>query len=233
MNKIKKCISRFALLALLVTIPVSAIEVAVVAPCGEKVVIDVNPDETIGNVMAELNRHFVREGDQGLFLFGSCDLNDEEGLVCKAAEIRDYYAKVPESVVKDIQFIILTLGNEPLVKLKKYKSRLKTAGDHLENIHPLNVWRVIFSDSDTISAMHNVRRRRDVWKSFIKGMAKSFQEASDKNNMDSEYIEDFARKLNINLADITPFLEQQDWAGFIKQLLIIVPRDGEPGRYDQ
>ncbi len=161
------------------------------------------------------------------------EMIENSELFARVTDSRDYYGTVTDSQVKDMCFIVMTLGNEPLLKLKQYKNDLESAGDRLDSVHPLNFWKTIFSDEKTISAMHSIKHRKKVWKSFIKGMGKSLQLAFDANNLKPEYITDFATHLEIDPAAIQPFITKNDWEELAKQLLILVPREGNIDRYDQ
>lgn len=199
-----------------------AIDVILEMPSGEQVRLHANPQDTLEEMISIVNDSL-------------CTLRVpyQEELYSKAAKVRNYNHPVPESIINDIRFIILTLGNKPLLKLKKYESDLKSAGDRLENIHPLNIWRTIFTDNEMISAMYNIKKRSKVWGSFIKGMAKSLDEAQQVNDLKSEYIEDFCDKINVKSGLLISYINTHDWEGMIKQILNHIPRDGEPDRYDQ
>lgn len=229
----KKLAALFAFTALSGSTLLPAVEVTVAESGGTTLFFDVSPNDTIESMLTEAAAYLGEEKQNAGWRINLCSGYAEEELFCKFVDRRDYYAPVAESVIKDIRFIVLTLGNQPLVKLKKFKSSLKNSGDQLETTHPLNVWRVIFSSNDTISAMHSIKRRRNVWKSFMSGMAESLQEASDGNNIKPEYVVDFAAKIGVDPNSIIPFIQQKDWSGFVKQLLESVPREGDPERYDQ
>lgn len=218
------------ILGLFQTVNLKAIDVVIEMPSGEHFRFDATPQDTLENIISIANA-MGSEGESMAYTF-SC-VPYEEQLLCKAAKVRDYNAPISDATVKDIRFIILTLANQPLLKLKKYKSSLKSAGDRLDNVHPLNIWRIIFTDNEMVSAMYNIKRRSKVWDNFISGMAKSLEEAYEVHDLKSEYIEDFCHKIGIKASLLISYINVRDWEGMIKQILNHISRDGEPHRYDQ
>ena len=144
----------------------------------------------------------------------------------------DYTRPVTESELRDIRFIVLTLSNQPLLKLKKYKKELENAGDRINNVHPLLFWYTIFSDRELIAGIHNVKNRDRVWKSFVKGTTEGFDDALAVGQMQPNFINDFCTRLNLPLNAIATPLNNQEWGTFVKQLLILIPREGNPDRYN-
>lgn len=203
--------------SLLTISQLSSVHVIIATEEGESIFFDVDPNDSINDLIeANVKQSSLNEIMQPRF-----------------QDHRDYYAPTSEAALKDMRFIISTLGNEPLLKLKQHKKNLTEAGDRLNNVHPLNFWKEIFSDEKMTSAFHNIKRRSKVWKSFIKGMGKSLQEAVDGDNLKDEYIQDFASKVNIDVNHIKDSLQKCDWSEFAKQLLTHVPRHGNADRYDQ
>lgn len=219
MNIQLKHIFLFSTASFLLTIShLPSIDIIIATEEGETILFDVDPNDSIKELIegANINKSTLNEIMQPRF-----------------EDHRDYYAPTSEAALKDMRFIISTLGNEPLLKLKQHKKNLTEAGDRLKDVHPLNFWKEIFSDEKMTSAFHNIKRRGKVWKSFIKGMGKSLQEAVDGNNLKDEYIQDFASKVNIDVNFIKDSLQKCDWSEFAKQLLNHVPRQGNIDRYNQ
>ncbi|MEC7840352.1 MAG: hypothetical protein VX777_09975 [Chlamydiota bacterium] len=209
--------------------PLLGVGVNIITGDGTVQSLDVDPETSIRELLS-----FVQTKGQNVhFEFWDTSIDGDDELVCKAKQLRDYYAPVTAEIEEDMKFIVITLGNEPLLKLKKYKDDLKKAGDRLDEVHPLHFWRVIFTDEKATSAMHNIKRRKKVWKSFIKGMGQSLEEACDRDNLKTEYLEDFANKVDIDVNVITKPIQKRDWSEFAKQLLINVSRNGNIDRYDQ
>lgn len=212
----------------------SALELNITTPTGEIISLDVQPEETMEQVVASIE-NYLEEKELTL---QQCTFDLYAGQ--RAAEknpkkvVRDYdYNRaVSSSEISDIRFIVLTLSNTPLLKLKKYKKDIESAGDRINNVHPLNFWRVIFTDKEMIAAMHNIKGRDRIWKSFVNGSTDGFDDAVALNLMHTSYIEDFASRVGIDVNIILNTLKHHEWTNFIKLLLIHVPRDGNPDRYN-
>ena len=145
---------------------------------------------------------------------------------------RDYVGGVTHNEIKDIRFIVVTLANVAILKLPKHERQLNEAGNRIDHVHPLNFWRVIFSDKEMTSAMHSIKRRSVVWKRFIKGSSNSFEEERTRKNLQEEFIRDFTSQLNIDHSPVAAALNNREWKEFVELLLDLVPREDNPGRYD-
>lgn len=149
---------------------------------------------------------------------------------------RNYWNAVNENERDAIRYIILTLGNEPLYKLYNYEGAMNQAAERFKTVHPLNVWKEIFTSKDTISALVNLRSRKLVWKPFMKGMADSLQEAHDGHNIHDEHIADFAAKIGMakeaEIGGIKKHLKGQDWTGFVQQLIDNAKKSSKDDRYN-
>ncbi len=144
----------------------------------------------------------------------------------------DYNRPVSASELSDIRYIVLTLSNTPLLKLRKYKKEIENAGDRVNNVHPLNFWRMIFTDKEMIAAMHNIKGRDKIWKSFVNGSTGGFDDAVTLKQMNSTFYQDFANRVGVDVNIITPALVNHEWGNFIKLLLIHIPREGNSDRYN-
>lgn len=230
----KNLLAGGAIACLLCSQNLAAVDITVQLPDNEQITFAVDPSEPIGNIIDEVNSYLRETGKDGMqYYFDLWNVDEGEELLCKAKTARDYYAVLSDSIIKDIKYLVMTLGNVPLLKLKQYKDSLKTAGDHLEDVHPLNFWMVVFTDQEAVSAMHNIKRRKKVWKSFIKGMGESLQEAYDRQNIKPDHVADFSQKVGIDPSMIQPSINKQDWEGFVKALLENVYRGSDLDRYDQ
>lgn len=231
----KKCLFPFiATLAITTTYQVFGVDIFVKTANGEVLSFDVDPNESIGNVMEQVDNYLGDRGALGAYYyfdFNGADENEE--LVCKAKGLRDYNKELTQDNIDDMRYIVLTLGNQPILKLKKFKSSLKSAGDRIDDVHPLHFWRVIFSSDDTISAIHSIKRRKKVWKPFIKGMSESLDEAAKRDNIKPEHIQHLADSIGIDRSLFEEFLLNQNWEDFAKALLTHVSRAEGTDRYDQ
>ncbi|MEM1281954.1 MAG: hypothetical protein AAGG81_00215 [Chlamydiota bacterium] len=223
-----------AMLAIGATHQVLGFDIFVKTANGEVLTFDVDPNETIGHVIEQVDNYLDEKGTQFTpYYFDFHRDHENEELLCKAKHLRDYYKGPTKNNIEDMRYIVLTLGNQPLLKLKKFKSSLKSAGDRIDDVHPLHFWRVIFTNDQTVSAIHSMKRRKMVWKPFIKGMSDSLDEAAKRNNLRAEYIQDFANHIGIDASLFEDYLYKRDWEGFAKALLTHVPRPEGTDRYDQ
>lgn len=198
---------------------------------GEVVSLEVDDTAPFAAVVEEARS--LLESERGITLAGWLTRVSFENPAARAAvDTRDYYRQTNKVELDAIRYIVLTLGNEPLFKLYKYEGEMKKAGERFSTVHPLNIWREIFTANDTTSALFNARGRKLVWKPFMKGMAESLQEAYDGNNMKEEYIADFAVKVGIDPALVKKPIYAQDWSGFVQALLDNAKKPGKDDRYD-
>ncbi len=157
------------------------------------------------------------------------------GSFCLAAEtkpFRKYEYKVTDEEKEHVSFIICTLGFKSLPKVWSERSSLKHRGDKIDHLHPLRMLLCIFTDEEMKAAMGNLQGRSFVWSEFKKGLFDSLEGETKKGNMTPKYIEDFAKKVQIDSHLIIRTLEQERWDEFISLLIKHVPRAGNPKRYD-
>jgi len=148
-----------------------------------------------------------------------------------AYQARDYQRKETKEEIQALRFIITSLSNVPLLKLGKLEGDLNHAGDKIDGLHPLNTWRIIFTDNELISSMHNIRNRKLVWKRFIKQMGDSLELSCEKGEIEKQHIEDFSQKIGIDPSLIKGQILSRRWEDFVKQLLVHVKRTDDSGRY--
>ncbi|MCP5508624.1 MAG: hypothetical protein H7A37_10080 [Chlamydiales bacterium] len=150
----------------------------------------------------------------------------------RSKAVRDYYRELSEQEQNDISYIVDTLGHKPLAKLVFYRGSLEQAGIRLDNVHPLSFFSYIFTNDQLISAIRNMRRRGQIWKSYASGMSESFKEAYERNNISDDMIHDFAAKVGVDVNILKPALVKQQWEEFMNLLIKHVKRSGNSGRYD-
>lgn len=146
-------------------------------------------------------------------------------------QTREYKRKETKEEIQALRFIITSLSNIPLLKLGKLEGDLNQAGSKIDGLHPLNTWRIIFTDDELISSMHNIRNRKLVWKRFIKQMGDSLELSCEKGEIEKQHIEDFSQQVGIDPALINGQILSRRWEDFVKQLLVHVKRTDDSGRY--
>jgi hypothetical protein len=146
-------------------------------------------------------------------------------------QTRNYWRQETEEEVEALRFIVTSLSNVPLLKLRKLEEDLENAGGKIDKLHPLNTWRIIFTDDEMIGYMHNIRNRKIVWKRFIKQMGDSLELSYERGEIDKSHIEDFSQKVGIDFSLIFSQITSHRWEDFVKQLLVHVKRKDDSGRY--
>lgn len=203
-------------------------EILVRAPNGEELFVEVDPQESFGNVVSRLNACLKGSESADAFCLDFTASTAEQ----KSQPWRDYYRENSKDDTANLSFIICTMGFKSIFKIFKERKALKSAGDKIDHLHPLRFVMGIFTDEEMKAAMHNIKGRTLVWDEFKKGLYTSLTEETKKNNMNVEYIEDFAKRVQVDSNLIIRPLQQQKWDEFMNILLKNVPRKGDPKRYD-
>lgn len=145
---------------------------------------------------------------------------------------RVYEISVDIKEKKDIRFIVTTLGNNSLPSIWQQKGALEKAGDRIDHIHPLRFFMCIFTDEELKVGLHNLQGRMWVWNEFFQGMSDSFTTEKKLQNLKPEYIEDFSKTVGIDSSLIYPAINDGRWSDLVDILILNIPRNGDPDRYD-
>jgi len=147
---------------------------------------------------------------------------------------RKYQVPVTEKEKKDIHYILKSMAKKNLVSLWNHKKKLEGLGKRIDHIHPLRFLECVFLDEELKVYIYNIKNRGSwIWSEFIKGIKESLQEEADIGNMKDEFLIDFSQRISVDLNAFYAAVVAQKWEQFIKTLVNIVPRSGDPGRYDQ
>lgn len=152
--------------------------------------------------------------------------------VSQKAPLRNYSIPVSAADRNDIRYIVITLAKGSWTELLRQKSSLERAGDRVDPVHPLRFLMTIFTDEEMKAGVHSIRERKKIWKNFSEGLFGSLEVESNRNNLQMPMLQDFANTLRIDLGAILPAIQQHNWTALFDQLLILLPRSGNPGRYD-
>lgn len=215
----------------------SSEEVLVRTPSGDSITIDIETEQAFSEVIEQIE--VIVNGTEQVentstfkwildFMTGS----DTSMSTSAHAKPRDYYRPVTTSERDDINYLIKTLATGSWTSLLGAKSSLETAGDHIDNLHPLRFLTILFTDSKLQSGVHAIRDRKKIWKEFSSGLTSSLDQENKADNLKMEHIEDFAKNVKLDVALIRTPLQQKRWSDFIDILLTKIPREGDPGRYD-
>lgn len=202
--------------------------IAVKSPSGETFMCEVNPEESFMKVMQEIETQI---GNPELGVEYTCVV-DFTAQTAPVKNGRDYFRPVSSAEMKDINYIVKTLASSSWTKLWSSKSSLKEAGDRIENIHPLRFLLCIFMDEELKGGIHAIRDRKKIWKEFFSGLSDSLEKESNIGNLQSYYIQDFANTVKIDAAQIRSPIQQHKWTDLLDLLIALIPRQGNPGRYD-
>ncbi len=145
---------------------------------------------------------------------------------------RDYSLLPTEQHQADMIFILTTLADSSLIKIKGSESSLKRAGNRINPIHPLQFLMFIFTNERLKVAMVNIQGRSWVWKEFLKGLTNSLKEESALGNI-MPFAEEFANTVSVPSAIILPIMQSEKWENLIDALIKHVPRQPPSKRYDQ
>ncbi len=219
---------------------------------GETYVIEVQPDDKFHDVLGYINHsleavesHTLRSRQsefENALAYASPSNSfrmvvSEENIVVQSQmrkaskSSRNYNAAATEQEKAEIGYIVKTLANNSLLKIKGAESSLKKAGEKVENVHPLQFLLVIFTNEEYKVSMRNLEGRSWVWKSFLEGITRSLGEENTKDNL-MQFVPDFSKQLGINPKDILPIMQAGQWEKFVGALIKLVPRNGDSGRYD-
>lgn len=182
-------------------------ELIVLNASGEALFLDVSPEQSIGEILQ---------------------------IVHKSAytDFRNYYIPPTSSEKQDIAYIVNTMGMSSLAKIAKAKSSLKSAGNRVNHVHPLQFLLTVFLDERMKASMQALNARSWLWDEFIDGIKKSLNEETVRDNMKIEFIQDFTLQLNIPFETIYSLAQQKKWDHLVKTLITLLPRNSDAKRYD-
>ena len=232
--------------------PIFASQVLIKTDMGEHLSVNVQPEDNISKVKKDIFQQLGIPVEQQRLYFEGKRVHDDENvqdflikefwlehycdetMLPKGEDyVRVYHAPLTEQEKADIRYIIITLANKSLTKLYQNKSHLDHVGDRIKPVHPLTFLEYVFTNDELIVGIRNIRKRGWVWDDFISGLKGSLKDELEKNNLQDEFIIEFANKIEIDISSIYPTIQNQQWVEFVDTLIKIVPRKGGGGRYDQ
>jgi hypothetical protein len=202
---------------------------------GESYVLYLNSEDTFNDV-AETAGMLFTENDQEELVFTirtSAKALSQSDTICKKirAVARSYEAGIKPAECADINYIVKTMANSSLPKIKSAESALKKAGDRIDHVHPFYFLSCIFTNEELKVCMRNLQGRAWVWKEFLKGIVDSLAEEDARGNV-LPYLADFSSKVQVDPAVLRPILEGGRWERFVNTLIEVVPRQGGADRYN-
>lgn len=208
----------------------NAEEVIVRTPEGNCLTVEVAPDESFcdviqkiaGNNSAPVIIDFMHNHSLQMFIEDHSPVN----------VTRVYTNTVTAAEKDDIRYILKSLATNTWTELLGSRSSINRAGDRIDHIHPLRFLACIFTDKELKGCIHTIRDRGKIWKSFFQGLEESLEEESQKGNIQPDMVQDFAKNVNVNVSAIREIIKNKKWEDLVDTLLNLLPREGDPGRYD-
>lgn len=201
------CMQKLLFLMLMKTMCAFSEELIVLNANGDALFLDVSSEQSVGEILQ---------------------------IVHKSANtsFRDYYIPPTPSEKQDIAYIVNTMGMSSLAKIAKSKSSLKSAGNRVNHVHPLQFLLTVFLDERMKASMQALNGRSWLWDEFIDGLKKSLNEESARENMQVEFVQDFTLRLNVPFDSIYALVQQKKWDNLVKTLITLLPRNSDANRYD-
>lgn len=147
------------------------------------------------------------------------------------ANPRSYEDGITVEESADIAYILKTMANSSLPRIKVAESSLNKAGDRIDHVHPFYFLSCIFTNEELKVCIRNLQGRTWVWKGFLDGITSSLEEENGRNNL-LQFTSDFAAKIKVNSDIIFPIIQAGRWERLIDTLIDVVPREGGTDRYN-
>lgn len=222
---------------------VNAEHVVVESSSGETYVLHVDPQDCFLDVVESIQACYAAQdplaeengGEEQIHTFKVRMLSrgvSAEQLAKKVRAVaRSYAAGATASESADIGYIVKTLANSSLPKIKSAESSLKKAGDRIDPVHPLQFLACIFTNEELKVCVRNLQGRAWVWKDFLSGITETLAQEDARGNV-LPYLQDFATRIKIDANILLPILQAGKWERFVNTLIEIVPREGGTDRYN-
>lgn len=220
-----------------------ATEFKAISECGKTLIFEADPQESLQSFLEKFEA-CAEEMQEEPALVESSWNGVSVGLMAVKAGSQKMVGKQPVGVPrvyeielnqkerKDIRFILTTLANNSLPSIWQQKGALERAGDRIDHVHPLRFIMAVFTDEELKVAMHNIKGRSWVWNEFFQGMCESLSTEMNNKNLKQDYINDFSKIVGIDPTLITAAIYDQRWSDFVDILIVNIPRNGNPDRYD-
>jgi len=247
--KVIQTLFSISLIAACISMPADGREIAVRTPAGEEFMVEVQPNDTFDEVIKYIENYLSmlenedfdsNAGDWVLkdskrdflldFMMAStCNFSIQKS---NTGTVRNYDAPLSPEQIKDIHYLVSTLGNSSLIKITSHRSDLEKAGARIDKIHPLKFLSCVFVDEELKASIANMQGRYWVWKKFVQGLSGSFDEEAKNDNMRAECVQDFANTLGIDISLINASIQDRQWGQLIDTLIKSIPRQGNTDRYN-
>jgi len=140
---------------------------------------------------------------------------------------RDYSTPPTKEQKEDIAFIVTELAWSNPISIWNKENEMNSAGARIEQVHPLNFLGVIFTNDRLTAGVSAIKERKvpKIKSTFYKKLAGSLKEEAGRNNL-LPFVDDFAKKIQIDKKKILPVLQTGKYEEFIDLLIELKPREG-------
>lgn len=130
--------------------------------------------------------------------------------------IRDYSAQLTPEEKQDINYIITTLSGRSTLGLLLYKKKLEEAGKRVDHLNPLSHLGYVFSNPELTAKAKKIDRV--AWNRYVNGFKIPLHLAYKQGKLNQQVLEEFAKQININVHILEPYIQNQDWKGFVNAI---------------
>lgn len=160
-----------------------------------------------------------------LTLVGACLVSSAHA---SAEPARDYWAPLSQQQHESMGYILSSLSRGNIPQLVMSKSRLRSAGAKLRDIHPFRYLCHIFGHQKYLQDLCEIRMHKVfIWPGFLEGedqgatdgIIGSLKQEDRAGNLKDEYLRDLSTKCNLSFARMSVCIRQKSWHEFMNYIL--------------
>ncbi|MBI2743022.1 MAG: hypothetical protein HYX48_03810 [Chlamydiales bacterium] len=135
------------------------------------------------------------------------------------ADIADF-SQLPlhEWEKQTIAYILTSMSDKNVFQLLIDKKDMERKGDKINHVHPLRFIGYACSDLKLKRALKLIKKNGFKWDNLIDGFSRRLREEATRNNV-QRFIPGFAELLNVEVKDVTPFIQRLDCDGLVRFLI--------------
>ncbi len=177
------------------------------------------------------NIFHLREGEnvptESLNIYGQRDEEDIEDPFLKPLDPADdpnmksaQFSDLPlvDWEKKIIAHIVSNMADKNVFELLLEKRDMESKGRQIHHVHPLRFMGYVFSEPRLKRHMKAIKKNPFKWDGFINGFAARMREEGARNNL-TRFIPGFAEHLQIDPAEVGPFIQRGDSDGLVRFLI--------------
>lgn len=119
---------------------------------------------------------------------------------------------------KVIAHIVTNMADKNVFELLLEKRDMESKGRQINHVHPLRFIGYVFSEPRLKRAMKVIKKNPFKWDGFINGFAGRMREEGARNNL-ARFIPGFAEHLQVDPAEVGPFIQRGDCDGLVRFLI--------------